>query len=343
MNIISFNEALGQSRDKRYLLLGNGFSIALFPEVFSYNSLLNEAKFDGTCVQKVFNDLKTSDFERVIKALKDSANILAVYSKESKELVDTLKKEAEILKNILVETITKNHPDKIISIPEERLKSGKKFLEHFNESKIYTLNYDLLLYWTLLSGDLAPDQIDDGFRNTDHQFGADYRTFDSPHSPTFWYLHGGLHLFDAGSEIRKYIWSDTGRPIMEQVREALEKELYPIFVSEGSSDEKLTKINHSAYLSKALRSFEAICDPQNADLFIFGHSLAENDEHILNKIVKGKIKRCFVSVFDPTSGEVKEIVKRAEQLKSKRAERYPLDIVFYDAKSARVWDLPSGE
>jgi hypothetical protein len=33
---------------------------------------------------------------------------------------------------------------------------------------------------------------------------------------------------------------------MVQIREALDKDMYPLFVAEGSSKAKLNKINHSA-------------------------------------------------------------------------------------------------
>lgn len=338
MSVISFDEAIKIARSKRYLLLGNGFSISLFPKVFSYNSLLCEADFKNENTKEVFKILKTSDFERVIKSLRDTAKIIPVYSKENEELAQELKQEADSLKNILVETITKNHPAKISEIADEQLKSAKAFLKNFQGNKIYTLNYDLLLYWTLLSGEGGAEKIDDGFRNPDDEFGADYRTFDSPQSPTFWYLHGGLHLFDAGSEVRKYIWSNTGRPIMEQVREALSKELYPLFVAEGTSEEKLEKITHSGYLSKALRSFEAICEQKNADLFILGHSLADNDDHVLKKIIKGTISRVFISLYKPDSDESKSIIKKAEKLRNARNKKNPLEVVYFDSETAHVWD-----
>ncbi|MBF0314312.1 MAG: DUF4917 family protein [Oligoflexia bacterium] len=338
MSTISFDEAIKRSKGKRYLLLGNGFSISLFPKVFSYNSLLSEADFENKNTKEVFNILKTSDFERVIKSLKDTAKIVPIYSENNEKLAEEIKQEADSLKNILVETITKNHPAKISEITDQQLKSAMAFLKNFQGNKIYTLNYDLLLYWTLLSGESGPDKIDDGFRNPDNEFGADYRTFDSPQSPTFWYLHGGLHLFDAGSEVRKYIWSNTGRPIMGQVREALDKELYPLFVAEGSSEEKLEKITHSGYLSKALRSFEAICEQKKADLFILGHSLADNDDHVLEKIVKGTISRVFISLYRPDSDESKSIIKKAEKLRSDRSNKNPLEVVFFDSETAHVWD-----
>ena len=49
MEIISFADALRiTAGERRHLLLGNGFSIALFPEKFVYKSLLDQAIEQGT-------------------------------------------------------------------------------------------------------------------------------------------------------------------------------------------------------------------------------------------------------------------------------------------------------
>ena len=128
-------------------------------------------------------------------------------------------------------------------------------------------------------------------------------------------------------------------PIVDQVRAALGEEKYPIFVSEGSSESKRTRIMHSAYLHKALRSFESYCNPAGNAVVIYGHSLAKNDEHVLRYIAHGRAKWLLVSLYgDPNSGANLEIIGRAQQLaNSRRSERYPLEVIFYDAASAKVW------
>jgi hypothetical protein len=325
----------------RYLLLGNGFSIGLLPEVFAYKSLLKEANFsDDKLIKSVFSALQTSDFEHVVRALNDASKIVGVYEAENTALSESLSNGAQKLKDLLVSTITKNHPLRISDIDPDRFKRCNSFLTGFG--KIYTLNYDLLLYWTLLSArDGNYNDIDDGFRNTDYEMGADYRTFDSPHSPTFWYLHGGLHLFDAGSQVRKYTWSDTGAKIIDQVTAALNKGLFPLFVSEGTAEEKLTKINHSAYLSKALRSFESICDQKNGHLFILGHSLGASDSHISRCLEKGKIGRCYVGLYRESEKHdyPKDLIARLEAIQAKRHIKRPLEIVYFDSNSADPWGL----
>lgn len=246
--VISFQQALAKASDpdKRILLLGNGFSTALFSDVFSYRSLFEEANFnDKPALKSVFEQLGTSDFEKVIRALEHGHLVIKKYEGPA-SLADQVKTDAAALKNILLQTIAGRHPDTTAQIEEAAKRSCNLFLSHFK--RIYTLNYDVILYWVLLHGrDNRPDDIDDGFRLPDGEFGADYRVFDSPHTPTFWFLHGGLHIFDSGSETRKYVWADSGKPIIAQVREAIEQNLYPLFVAEGSSKQKMTKINHNVH------------------------------------------------------------------------------------------------
>jgi len=339
MSVISFQDGLGRSTNesKRYLLLGNGFSTALFRDIFSYNSIREEADFSShTELAGIFDQIGTSDFEKVIRAMENASTIAAAYS-ANQELIDKIKRDAATLKQILVQTISARHPETTNQVTEAQKASCSRFLSSFK--KIYTLNYDVLLYWVLLHGrETRPDDIDDGFRLGDEEFGVDYRVFDSPHSPTFFFLHGALHLYDSGSQTRKYVWADSGRPLITQVQDAISRNLYPLFVAEGSSEQKLTRINHNGYLSKALRSFEAVCDMRDADLFIFGHSLNDSDSHILNFIKKGKFKRVFVSIYKGDESDYSaDFISKAQALKIGRAARNPLEIILFDAQSANVW------
>src|SRR3546814_15341446 len=122
----------------------------------------------------------------------------------------------------------------------------------------------------------------------------------SAHGQRVHYLHGALHLFDAGAELQKYTWVNTGKPLLEQAREAMGADKFPLFVAEGKSNQKLAKIKHSAYLHHSYKSFSAQMAQRNDALFIFGHSLAENDKHILKKIARGKFGQIYVGLYgDP--------------------------------------------
>lgn len=260
---------------------------------------------------------------------------------------------------MLVQAIAGRHPERPSDIEEEQYQTCRTFLANFiGESRdkpmqpkdlrgsVYTLNYDLLLYWTLLHEPDDEDETedldhDDGFRAPDDDPEAEYVTWDGEeaHSQRIHYLHGALHLHDHGYELQKKCWERSGGiPLIDQIRTALDGGRFPLFVSEGDSRGKFERIRHSGYLHKGLRSFRGICDVKSASLFIFGHSLAENDEHVLKQIEKGKIETVYISIYgDPATPENQAVIRRAERIQTARSDRYPLNIIFFDASSANVW------
>jgi hypothetical protein len=72
--------------------------------------------------------------------------------------------------------------------------------------------------------------------------------------------------------------------------------------------------------------------------FIFGHSLAENDDHILKRLARGRFPMLYVGLYgDPGSKGNQWIIERAKSLASERAGRSKLEVSFYDVESAKVW------
>lgn len=143
-----------------------------------------------------------------------------------------------------------------------------------------------------------------------------------------------MHLYDAGHELKKYTWINTGHALIDQIRAALDHEMYPLFVSKGESDRKLQKIKHSDYLSRSYRSFSGI----GGAVFVYGHSLSENDSHIFRLFGENKVEQVFVSLYgDPDSESNQEIVERAHRLPTYRSKKRPMEINFFQAESAQVW------
>lgn len=324
-----------------YLMLGNGFSIALRPDIFTYGSLYDNADFSAApYIKNVFETLGTTDFEIVIKALQDTAKILALYDPVS-PLPAKLVQDAEYVKEALVSAVAKRHPSRPYEVEDAQYAACRKFLSPFRH--IFTLNYDVLLYWTLMQDEVDTLDIrpDDGFRHPEDDPNLPYVSWQQSQSATIHYLHGALHLFDRRSEITKYTWSKTDLPIVDQIRDALAADKFPLFVSEGTSDSKKERILHNAYLHKALRSFEACCDRASAALVSYGHSLADNDRHILRCISAGKIKNLLVGIYgDPTTPANQAIATEANSLVARRLSKRknnPLTVEFFDAASAKVW------
>jgi hypothetical protein len=150
----------------KHLLLGNGFSIALKPDIFSYGSLFDNADFSATPeIKALFAKLGTQDFEVAIRHLQDAAKVISVYQPSSKALLQKLEKDAGTIKEALVSAIAKRHPDRPHDITKEQYKACRSFLQPF--SHIYTLNYGVLLYWTLMQDEVDAFNLrpDDGFRH----------------------------------------------------------------------------------------------------------------------------------------------------------------------------------
>ncbi|MDW9398609.1 DUF4917 family protein [Sinorhizobium meliloti] len=342
--LLAFDEALAAAGNpkKKHLMLGNGFSISLRPDIFTYGSLLESADFSkAPNARTLFDQLGTQDFELVIKHLIDAAAVARVYLPGSVDLIRALEHDAAVVKDALVTAVARRHPDRPYDITTAQYRACREFLNRFDH--IYTLNYDVLLYWALMHTDVDMLGLtsDDGFRHPDDAR-QPYVSWLQSQSATIHYLHGALHLFDSGPEIIKYTWSKTDIPIVDQIRAALDEGNYPLFVAEGTSSSKLEKIMHNAYLHKALRSLES-CANQTASAFvIFGHSLAANDEHILRAFARGRVGTLLVSIYgDPKSALNQEIMGNALWLRKQREEinpKNPLNVIFFEASSAHVWE-----
>jgi Domain of unknown function (DUF4917) len=337
--VLSFGEALDASSeidDRRHVLLGNGFSIACRPDCFTYGRLLDDADLGTLSVDGIalFEKEQTTDFEAIIDALRGASRMASFYETSDEELPVRLVGDAEIIKAALAETLARNHPENVGEIPDEEYAMARAFLGHFGH--IFTVSYDLLLYWALMHQSEPVIKADDGFRQDRDDPEADWVAWDSyrPLSQNIYFLHGGLHLFEEGPVLKKLTFSRTGIALIDQIRAALDAEAYPLVITEGTSAEKHARIRHNDYLAKGLRSL-ATCQ---GSLFIHGHSLAENDAHVLRGIgAEGKYKALFVSLHgDPGNGTNMAIQRRAATIASERGKRPP-QVHFYDADSASVW------
>lgn len=339
MKILNFEEAITKVKQehdsKPNLLLGNGFSIDFNKDLFSYGGLLDAMNKKGFSVkiENLFRHLKTHDFEVVISSLTDSAKILTEY-KIDKKTKKRLISDAKKLKNALAKTIAQNHPAYPSVLNKENFIHCRKFLSYFDI--IYTLNYDLLLYWVFMHDEVEPIiSKDDGFRDATES-DEDYVVWEpeTSNKQNVYYMHGALHIFDDRYEIKKFTWSKTNISLIKQIKNALTSGIFPLVVTEGTSKDKKRKINHNAYLSKCYRSFIAV----SKSLFTYGLSFSENDAHIVRAIEKGKVTNLYISIFeDPEEKANKQMINRVSSLVARRGEKKPLEITYYNAKSAQLW------
>lgn len=337
--ILSYADVLAKADPRRHLLLGNGFSIACRPNLFRYDKLFNRADFSALKrARKAFNRLSTTNFEAVIRALRNFALISDIYAPGAAKAKDRASKDADALREVLVSAVADSHPERPHTIESDEYLGCRRFIRGYKS--INTLNYDLLLYWALMQDELGDDEIpcDDGFRKPADDPEAGYVSWDPDNSKTqtVRYLHGALHLYDTRVEMKKFTWINTMVPLVEQIRAALKLEYYPVFVSEGTSTEKLERIRHNDYLCKMYRSFTEL---QGA-IVVYGHSLDESDDHIFTDRIgrHGKTSQLFISLYgDPGTIANKAIIRRSLALTKLRPERRPLEIKFFDAASASLW------
>ncbi|TGW44471.1 DUF4917 family protein, partial [Escherichia coli] len=191
--------------------------------------------------------------------------------------------------------------------------------------RLFTLNYDLLMYWARNKKNLDPltFDTDDGFRSgrTWQRYNTDQNVF---------FLHGALHLYEQGSSIKKHANGDNGNTIIEQVQMNLDEGAFPLFVSEPTSEKKKERILHNPYLNfcySALRKLKGT-------LFIYGHSMDENDRHIFDQIRESKVTKVFVSIY---GNENDENNKKAKANAQRFLSKEGCSVDFFIAETTPIW------
>lgn len=308
---------------KPTLRLGNGFSRAWNNEIFNYESLLEAADFGDRDreIRELFARLGTADFESVMRAMVSARIVLEAYGDEE-ALVVQIERDEQRLKDSLIEVLSQTHPERPGEVHDAQYVSVRTFLSQFEQ--VFTVNYDLLYYWAR-NMQLAPAGYcgDDGFR--DNATWQGYGTKQNAH-----FLHGGLHLFDDGSAIRKHTFRANGNPIIDQVQANLNIGKFPLFVTEPTSDKKLQRIRHNPYLNFCYHQLSLV----SGTVIIHGHSIDENDQHIFEALRDSAARQFFISIF---GNENTEGNRRAKANARTYLEHAGRAIDFFDAASAPIW------
>jgi len=275
----------------KHLLLGNGFSMAYDTNIFSYNALYDFIEnLEDSVLEKLFDVINTRNFEQVMSQLDNFIEIAQAFE-ANKRLINKLKKAKEKLQNSLISAVSDLHPEHIFKIPEKQGKKCFEFLSEYleNKGKVFSTNYDLLLYWVLIRNE-SKNAID-GFgkellnpresKKGEDQEWSELFWGKNKNEQTIYYLHGALPFFDTGIEIEKEVYTDH-HYLLENIKSRLEQKNYPIFVTAGNGNEKLNHIMHNKYL---IYCYEQLCNIQGS-LISFGFNFGHYDEHIINAINK---------------------------------------------------------
>jgi hypothetical protein len=246
---------------KPHLLLGNGFSMAYDRDRFSYSALSDQAEAEDllpASAQQLMEVTGSRDFEAALRQLEATADTLeALDPVAHAATIQHLRDDIGQLREALAQAVAGLHPDRPYDIDDAAYVRVRRFLDA--HKSIYSVSYDLLTYWTLMQD--VPDATSrrsDGFRDSGVA-GDETVLWDiyEPYGQSVHYLHGALHVFLGPDGLRKITYSRTGLPLIEQVREQLALRRYPLYVAEGESASKMTRINTSAYLARALRSLSS--------------------------------------------------------------------------------------
>ena len=318
--VISFDEALARTDGKeRSLLIGNGFSI----EHFSYRTLLEKSGLiDTDPLLTLFAALDTYDFETAIRALESAAVVESAYTHD--EQAKLFISDADRLREALVYAIRATHPghrDDIIA----KIPSCVAFLRNFKA--VFSLNYDLLLYWVQL--DITQD-FQDGFG-----LGLEEQGFLGPFKEgahcNIFNVHGGLQLFQTPvDDVQKRLMGASGVIDAISTTITVGKRL-PIYVAEGSSAKKMAKVNSIPYLRHCYRKLSSSVGM----FFVYGHSADPNDSHIYRAIFNSEAEHIYFCIHQP-SADLSAIDGQLAHYKA----LYQSDIsyTFVDSESAQVWN-----
>lgn len=325
--ILEFEEAISETNsNQRNILLGNGFSIAC-DKCFSYDSLFQFSQLPPE-IKNIFQELDTKDFELVMNKFREVTDY-CYYNLHSEAIADLLWNYQRVVRNDLIQCISYIHP-KSFEIAESRKKNTLKFLSNFNY--IFTLNYDLLLYWLLMYnlGDLNKKFgiQKDGFANRKEYY-CEWSKFNN--FQNVFYLHGALHLFYKNRDAYKIVADKyTGGTLLDITQKYQDKDIFPLVVTEGESQNKLDFINENDYLQYC---YEKLSDISGV-LFIHGHSLDKKDKHIFDAINDNpNILEIYISIH-PKSGET---INKKSKLAEDAFNCDKINLHFYNADSANIW------
>lgn len=295
-------------RDWSTLLVGNGLSINLWP-AFNYASLYDEADLDQSLTD-IFDELETTNFEHCLECLSHARVVLSAFSRKTTR-VDRAYGD---VRDALFDAVGTVHPS-WSDVPRRDI---AELLE--DQRTVYTTNYDLCLYWSHMS---EGSEVVDYFWNRGGEF--------DPANTDVWdgltpvhYLHGALHLWQDDATGQDGKWSRRERDSLLGVRSEYEPDdsRRPLFVSEGTSGAKRRTINQSQYLSFCLRQLR----DDSAPTVVFGHSLSEQDQHIIEALGHGPRRQIAVSVYP--DADPRELDHEAARIKKVLGSH---EVVLFDS------------
>lgn len=308
--------------DRRFdaILLGNGVSINIWSG-YHYDSLFAEADPDGNA-RAIFDTVGTTNFELVLERLTHTRDVLNAVARETVWVEDLY----DEIRAALFGAIKRSHVPHWL-LDEARRQTIAEELERYGS--VFTLNYDLILYWSHVSA--GSQQLVDFFWCPGSTFDSDDTELFSGRTGVY-YLHGGLHLWRDTVTDQTGKWTHNGLTILDQIESSYSatSSRQPLFVSEGTSIEKARAIRRSDYLSFAHDALEG----HRGNLVVFGASLGPSDQHILAALNTEPRRTIALSVY-PEGLTEEEIVGFKIRM-SQALDRHRLR--FFDSRTHPLGD-----
>ncbi|ERU39358.1 TPA: DUF4917 family protein [Pseudomonas aeruginosa] len=309
------------------ILLGNGASIAVSPS-FGYGSLLDHAQRAGLLgadVQQLFGFFRTSDFELILRLVWQASNV-----NRSLQIPDNRTHQAYLnVRECLIQAVRDVHP--AYDLVSGHLPSMYQFLRGFDT--VISLNYDLLVYWTMTYGlDIQDGHLFKDCFLGNGMFDDAWQRFRAPYrertNTLVFYPHGSLALCRTAVE-QEFKIHNAGEGLLEAIlAEWRSERVVPLFVSEGTMLQKVSSIQNSYYLSTVYRE---VLTSQRFTLTLFGWGLGEHDRHLLRRMRGTGIQRVAVSVF----GGNQVYCNYAYQVI--QDDLGPVHVDFFDSESPGCW------
>lgn len=274
------------------LLIGNGFSIGI-SDRFKYESLLDQIDLFDITIYPMARDLfredkvNTHNFEEILRVIYH-ASLVNFYNQDAiKQLYFNVQKS-------LIEAVNQSHVA-FSDVPIEAV--ANEFQKY---RSIFTTNYDLIPYWSLM-GALSFHGFCDYFWSSGCEFDlSDTDIWDS--KTPIYYLHGAVHLKTNPDGVVYKVTATEGRTIPDIISSKIMGNT-PLFISEGKSDIKLRRIRENCYLGFCYDKLLS----NKKNMVVYGHGLVKDyDEHILSALKKASMKKLAFSVFSDMGEEEKE-------------------------------------
>lgn len=318
------------------ILLGNGASIAIHKE-FAYPTLHGVADAKGLLptTAPIFARLGTTDFEHVLLACWYAEHVNMALGTPSADISAAYVE----VRTALIEAVHSVHP--IHADVAADLQRVGAFTSAF--PTVVSLNYDLTLYWAMLlfnavNGSWFKDVFHDG------KFQTDWEYLRQPYgraagATLVFYPHGSLAVVRnyVGNETKIAVGAGAVGDLLGTITQRWASGHYvPVFVSEGTSKEKVAAIRRSYYLTNV---YEEVLPALGESVVVYGWSFDERDQHVLDAISANPPKRMAVSVFTGQSDAEQQAFCH-QVLKAAGRSLSRTTVTFFDSQSPGCWNNP---